>query len=271
MNVKPDGSNRPRTAGYGHAPLLVAFDLDDTLAPSKSPLPPAISRLVARLLASVPVAIISGGGFEQFRIQIIEQLDVSGSLGFEELYLLPACGTQCYRHDGGEWKREYADNLPVDEKRRATDALTRSAKQLGYWSEQTWGPVIEDRGSQVTFSALGQFAPIRPKSQWDPDGEKRRRLRDTVADLLPDLEVRVGGSTSIDITRRGVDKAYGILRLSRITGIALEQMLYIGDRLEPGGNDYPVHASGVSCHAVRSWEETRDYLPGLIAALAEHE
>ena len=94
------------------------------------------------------------------------------------------------------------------------------------------GTILEDRGSQITFSALGQEAPLDAKRAWDPTGEKKAALRDAVAPLLPDLEVRSGGSTSVDITLKGVDKAYGMKRLAEMTGIALEEMIFVGDRLD---------------------------------------
>jgi hypothetical protein len=81
---------------------------------------------------------------------------------------------------------------------------------------------------------------------------------------LPDLEVRSGGSTSVDITRQGIDKAYGMTRLAELTGIPLEHMLFVGDRLDESGNDYPVKALGVDCIAVTGWEDTADYLETLI-------
>lgn len=94
------------------------------------------------------------------------------------------------------------------------------------------------------------------KRAWDPDGSKRSALVAAVAPLLPDLEVRSGGSTSVDITRKGIDKAYGMQQLSRETGIELADMLFVGDRLDPEGNDYPVKALGVPCVATSGPEET---------------
>src|SRR5699024_584984 len=146
----------------------------------------------------------------------------------------------------------------------------QQARRLGLWAERTWGPVLEDRGSQITFSALGQRAPLDAKRTWDPLGEKKERLRAAVAPLLPGLEVRSGGSTSVDVTRKGVDKAYGMRRLAEHTGIDLADMLFIGDRLDEGGNDYPVKALGVPCREVAGAEETaavvRDLLPALAPA-----
>lgn len=246
---------------------LVAFDLDDTLAPSKSPLPPQMSDVLSRLMARVPVAIISGGHIEQFRVQVVAHLAPADDETLGRLYLMPATGTQHFRYADGEWHREYADELTADEKSRALSALETSARELGYWEAETWGPILEDRGSQITFSALGQAAPVEEKKAWDPTGEKKNRLAAVVQELLPDLSVRSGGSTSVDITRKGIDKGYALGRLEEVTGIPIAEMLFIGDRLDPDGNDYPVVRTGVATHAVTGWEDTVDYLESLLADL----
>ncbi|PCN46792.1 HAD family hydrolase [Curtobacterium sp. 'Ferrero'] len=248
-------------------PRLVAFDLDDTLAPSKSPLDPAMLETFASLLEVVPVAVISGGNFHQFEQQLVAPLRHREGLTLDDLHLLPTCGTRYYRWQAGEWALQYAEDLTADEKSRALAAVEEQAKQAGYWEARTWGDILEDRGSQITFSALGQTAPVDVKKQWDPTGEKKDHLRRLVQEQLPDLEVRSGGSTSIDITRKGIDKAYGMRRLAELTGIALDDMLFVGDRLDPEGNDYPVKALGVPCHAVEGWEDTNTFLTELIPTL----
>lgn len=241
-------------------PTLVAFDLDDTLAPSKSAIDPRMLDLLERLLARVEVCVISGGNFEQFDAQLLSGLGHLSEDTLAGLHLLPTCGTQYYRRVQGEWRASYREDLSDDEKLRAIDALTSQAQALGLWESDTWGEIIEDRGSQVTFSALGQQAPVDAKKAWDPSGEKKNALRTAVAELLPDLEVRSGGSTSVDITRKGIDKAYGMRKLAEQTGFTLDEMLFVGDRLDPEGNDYPVLALGVTCRAVTGWEDTADFL-----------
>ena len=103
---------------------------------------------------------------------------------------------------------------------------------------------------------------------WDPTGERKGRLRDAVAARLPELEVRSGGSTSVDITLKGVDKAYGMRKLAEVTGIPLGDMLFVGDRLDPKGNDYPVKALGVRCQAVTGWQDTAAFVTDLAARIA---
>lgn len=248
-------------------PRLVSFDLDDTLAPSKSPVDPAMLAVFARLLDRTTVAVISGGNFEQFRAQLLDRLDHyegadEDALG--RLHLLPTCGTRYERRENGAWRTVYRENLTAAERDSAFAALREEAERLGLWESETWGEILEDRGSQVTFSALGQRAPVEEKQAWDPDGSKKSALRAAVAARLPDLEVRSGGSTSVDITRRGIDKAYGMRKLEEHTGIPLDEMLFVGDRLDPDGNDYPVKAMGVACRAVEGWEDTVAFLEELL-------
>ncbi len=249
-------------------PRLVAFDLDDTLAPSKAAIDPRIGALLLALAERVEVAIISGGQLAQFRTQVIERLPEASPAVLARLHLMPTCGTQYYRLSPDGIETVYARVLTADEKARAIAVVEEEARRLGLWEAAPWGDILEDRGSQITFSALGQAAPLAAKIEWDPTGEKKRVLRAAVADRLPDLEVRSGGSTSVDITHRGIDKAYGMRQLVEETGIPLVDMLFVGDRLDPEGNDYPVLALGVECKAVDGWEETADFLDDLIPTLA---
>lgn len=233
---------------------LVMFDLDDTLAPSKSPLADNMVALLRRMLGDTLGCIISGGRFGQFQSQVLDRLGVFETMG--NLHLMPTCGTQYVRWSGEAWETVYAEYLSDDEKKRTLDVLESGARELGLWESQTWGPILEDRGSQITFSALGQSAPVDAKSAWDPDGAKKESLRAYAAQRLPDLEVRSGGSTSVDVTKKGIDKAYGANKLMHILDLGIDDILFFGDRLDEGGNDYPVKALGITSIAVHGWEDT---------------
>ena len=213
----------------------------------------------------------------QFRDQVLAHLDADAD-ELSRLHLMPTCGTRYYTYDPSQagrgtdaWKLVYANDLTPEQIRTGFEIVEAQARRLGLWEERTWGEILEDRGSQITFSALGQEAPLDAKRSWDPTGEKKAALRDAVASLLPDLEVRSGGSTSVDITLKGVDKAYGMTRLAEVTGIALEELLFIGDRLDPEGNDYPVKALGVPCQAVGGWQDTVTYVTSLASLIASQQ
>lgn len=265
-------AQRPRASrsliwGLGMVIRAVAFDLDDTLAPSKSAISRTMADLLVQLADLLPVGVISGGSFEQYQRQVLAHLPPVHSLF--GLHLMPTCGTRYYRHEHGDWVQVYAEDLSEEEKWAATSTLEQTAKELNLWEpdDVVYGPRIEDRGSQITYSALGQKAPHADKKKWDPDGDKRRRLQQRLQRDLPDLETRSGGSTSIDITRKGIDKAYGIREFAHRTAIEFEHILFVGDRLEPGGNDHPVVGLGVQTRAVRDCDETEHFLPELIRGI----
>lgn len=244
---------------------LIAFDLDDTLAITKSPISDRMAEILARLLDVYDVCVISGGRFEQFEKQVIVKLEATPQQ-LRRLHLMPTCGTRYYRYDEvkHDWNNIYAEDLTAEQKKQIAKALEESARKLGYWPENPAGEVIEDRQSQVTFSALGQFATPEAKYAWDADGKKKHAIRDLAAPMLPDLEVRVGGTTSVDVTRPGIDKAYGMSKLIEILEISKEEILFLGDKLEEGGNDYPVKAMGIDSLDVDRWEDTARVLEGIL-------
>ena len=238
---------------------VLAFDLDGTLAESKSAITPRMAGLLVRLLDEVQVCIISGGAFPQFQAQVLDHLQAAPEQ-LARLNLMPTNGTRYYLYRDAAWHEIYAEDLPEDTKRKVIDVLTEGAKTLGLWEENTWGDIVEDRGSQITFSALGQQAPVAAKTAWDPDGSKKERLRAWAAERLPGLEVRSGGTTSIDVTAEGIDKAYGMRKLLGELTVGMADILFVGDRLDPQGNDHPVEAMGIRSVAVKGWQDTADFV-----------
>ena len=227
---------------------LIVFDLDGTLAESKSSLDAEMSALLHDLLGVVKVAVISGGDWPQFEKQVLSHLPHDERLG--GLSLLPTCGTKFFQYSG-DWKRLYAEDFTADEKEKIVSSLNKAVGAAGFQVEKTWGETIEDRGSQITYSALGQQAPLEEKEKWDPDFAKRKKIKAILDTLIPEFSVRIGGATSIDVTKPGIDKAYGIRKLRDILGISLKEMIYIGDALFVGGNDYPAEQAGVISIPVR--------------------
>ena len=243
---------------------LIVFDLDGTLAESKSSLDAEMSRLLHDLLGIVKVAVISGGDWPQFEKQVLSHLPHDESL--VNLSLLPTCGTKFFQYKG-DWKKIYSEDFTANEKEKITSSLKKAVGQAGFKVEKVWGEVIEDRGSQITFSALGQQAPLEEKNKWDPDFTKRKKIKAILDTLIPEFSVRMGGATSIDVTKPGIDKAYGIGKLRDILGISLSEMIFIGDALFPGGNDYPAEKAGVISIPVRGPSETKPVTEAIIACL----
>ena len=243
---------------------LVAFDLDGTLAESKQPLQEPMGEALADLLDVAHVAVISGGDWPQFEKQVASRLPERADR--TKLWLMPTTGTKLYRFDD-EWRAVYAELFEDEEKQKILTAFDESLEATGFVPEQTWGERIEDRGSQITFSALGQEAPIDAKHSWDPDFAKRKVIQADLRQRLPGLSINMGGATSIDITREGVDKAYGLKKLNEASGIALDKMMFIGDAIFPGGNDYPAEQLGLDVVKVKNVDGTLAAIAGIVACL----
>jgi phosphomannomutase len=237
---------------------LIAFDLDDTLAITKSPISDKMGELLVRLLDVFEVCIISGGKFEQFKSQVIDRLQAQPEQ-LSRMHLMPTCGTRYYRYDAvtKDWALQYAEDLTPEEKKTIIEVLETTAKKHGLWPEKPFGDVIEDRGSQVSISFLGQLAPPEEKYNWAEEYTAQRlEVRAESADQLLNFEVRAGGSTTIDVTRIGIDKAYGMHKLIQALEIDKDDILFLGDKLQEGGNDYPVKAMGIDSLEVDRWEDT---------------
>ena len=242
---------------------LVAFDLDGTLALSKQALKDDMAETLADLLGVADVAVISGGDWPQFDNQVASRLPARADLS--RLWLMPTTGTKLYTHQEGAWKPVYAELFDDAEKTKIIDAFGEALEATGFTPEQTWGERIEDRGSQITFSALGQEAPLEAKEHWDPDFAKRKVIQADLRKRLPGLAINMGGATSIDITREGVDKGYGLRKLAEASGFALDEMLFLGDAIFPGGNDYPAKEAGVDTVKVRDPQETISVVTAIVA------
>lgn len=236
---------------------VIAFDLDDTLAVTKSPISDKMAELLSTLLETHQVCVISGGWFPQFEKQVIDNLHVKHHL-LQNLHMMPTCGTRYYRYSDIDksWKLIYQEDIPTEDRERIIKVLTDAARETGYLEANPFGELAQDRYSQITFSALGQDAPAEKKYEWDPDTKKRQKIRARVVEDLSDYEVRIGGTTSIDVTKPGIDKGYGMEKLMQELEIGKDDILFVGDKLEEGGNDYPVKAMGIDTIAVEGWEQT---------------
>ncbi|HEY5221357.1 MAG TPA: HAD-IIB family hydrolase [Candidatus Paceibacterota bacterium] len=232
---------------------LIVFDLDGTLAESKAPLKPDMARALKALLTEKKAAVIGGGSYEVFKDQLVKHLPLPPQL-LEKLFLFPTTSTAFYRYRNGAWRNVYRKTLSASDKKRIVRAFHDAFKQTGYVRpKKLWGTEIEDRGSQVTFSALGQDVVtklgrkgITMKEQWFKDNQPLRlKMVKIMNRELKKFEVRSGGLTSIDVTQKGIDKAYGVRQIEKMLRVKIKDMVFIGDALYPGGNDAAAKKTGV--------------------------
>ena len=265
---------------------VLAFDIDQTLNIAKTPVTADVAELLRACLGHFFIVPISGQKFEQFLVQIVESLTQVGVTGveLEHLHLFEAQGTQYYRWRGGRtaepagqaalqaenWEQVYNYPLEPAEITVISQALERAARELGYWEADQLAAddeIIEDRGSQVTFSALGQRAGTEAKYAWDPDHVKRNQIAARAKELAPAFDYEVAGTTSVNVFRPGTNKEFGMTHMMQELGVSKGDILYFGDMTQPGGNDYPVVQMGIETITVRSHEDTAYALRGILGVL----
>ncbi len=236
---------------------LLAFDLDGTLTTSKHDIDEVMITLLCKLLDKVPVAVIGGGNYPQFKKQFLNYLKCPKDR-LKNLFVLPTSGGRMYTYTKGKWSLIYKNNLTKKEKTQIINAFQKAFKDTRYIKpNKTYGKVIEDRESQITFSALGQKAPLVDKEKWNQTQDVRPQLKKALKKYLPEFEVRLGGLTSIDVTKKGIDKAYGIRQVQKRLSIPIRKMAYVGDALYKGGNDFSVVKTGIDTAQIANVEETK--------------
>lgn len=242
---------------------LLLFDLDDTLAETKSPLSPEMSQVLTKLLAKHYLGIISGGDWAQFQKQVIGQLPEEANLA--KLCIAPTIGSKLYLYRNGEWQLMYADYMPPEDKQQIYDALNEAIATYDMQPEKQWGELIEDRTTLIAYSALGQDAPKELKMSWDPDKSKRKLIADMLRERIGDrFVIAIGGTTTIDIVPAGIDKAYGVKNIMNELNISKEKVIFLGDSMQEGGNDYPVKQLGIDTYEVADANETLEILEAAI-------
>ena len=244
-------------------PSLVIFDLDGTLTESRMPMDEEMGGLLQELLERTDIAIISGGSFERIKTQFLDILN-HRPVNLTNLYIAPLSGGTLYTYST-DWCPVYEEKMTPEERMKIFNGFQSAFKDIGFVPEPNpVGKLIEDREGQVTFSGLGCDAPIEKKKLWDPDRKKRMQLKEALARYLPEFSITIGGTTSIDVSRGGVDKAYGVSKLSEYLSIPREEIVFVGDAIIEGGNDFAVTGTGVVAHPVDGPDDTKKYVRELL-------
>ena len=205
---RPGRVDRPMTADV----KALAFDLDDTLAPSKA----AISSRDRR------DAVGPAHRLRRLRHLRRHLLPVR-----QPAHRAPrrACRLVAAAPDAHERRGHYVWS------RRRVDAGVRRGAVADEQTSQVSGRAgamrprprpLGGRQSGASGSRTGDrrspSPPWASRRRWSasgrgiPTASRRRSCATPCSRLFPELEVRSGGSTSVDVTRAGIDKAYGIGR-----------------------------------------------------------
>lgn len=217
---------------------MIVFDMDWTLTPSRDEIEADMAIALKSLLKKYKVWIISGWDFSQFQIQILQFLWWDQNL-LKNLYICPTCSTKMYIYKENIWHNLYSLDLSIKEKKHIISVLETAIIDLWLTPPKIYWELIEDRWTQISYAFLWQIAPRELKSLYDPDFEKRKIIRQHIIKDLKWFDVLIWWSSTIDITRTWVDKAYGIEKLIEITWFNKNEIIFVWDAIFPWGNDYP--------------------------------
>lgn len=245
-------------------PRAVLFDLDNTLADRMEGPTPEMVAAFSQLLERLPCAIITAASIERIERLVLSALPADAKK--ENLYLLPDMAGTGYRWEGG-WKPFYEDLLTPEESAHILEELKRAVEETGIIKDAPQqGERYEAHRAQVIFTALGLEAPKAEKEAWDPDQEKRKKLIEVLQPRLPGFDIYIGGRTTIDIARHGIDKGYGVRKFAAYLGCEPREMLFVGDELYPGGNDAVVIPTGIEVRQIANPAETLAVIRDLLTS-----
>jgi HAD superfamily hydrolase (TIGR01484 family) len=225
-----------------------------------------MAKQIDRIIAAGRIfAFISGSTMDQLQAQLAPFLT-------QPFHILAASGTHyatiTYAQGKPVLAEKYKEGFSPEQRAEILAAFEELLAKTGVKSMTTKADQLQDRGSQITLSAIGRNAPEQAKRAFDPDGSRRREWLALLGQRLgARYSMRIGGTSSIDITPLGVDKAWGIRRFLQIHNIQPSEALFFGDKLGPQGNDYPARQV-LDCVAVRDEKHTLELLRSFLPSLA---
>lgn len=243
---------------------MIVFDMDWTLTLSRGDMQPSMIPLFKELLKKYKVWVISWWDFVQFQIQILNFIWNDEEL-LKNLYICPTCSTKMYLYKNNNWEKSYSLDFTNEEKKHIISVLENAILELWLKPEKTYWELIEDRWTQITYAVLWQEAPRELKSIYDSDFEKRKKIREYIKNNLDWFDVLIWWSTSIDITRKWVDKAYWIEKLMEVTWCNKNEIIFVWDAVFPGWNDYPpLEKLGITTKKVFDLKDTEEFISEMI-------
>ena len=230
---------------------IFMFDIDGTLTPSRLRMTEKFAKFFDKWSNKNKYYLVTGSDLEKTK----EQLPIVYIDRAEAIFT--CCGNQMWRDN----------ELIYDNKFELSTKLKNSLEVVLMSSPypHRYGNHIEDRGSMVNFSIVGRNCTQEQREhffKWDEEKGERKKISTFLKHKFKDLDAVLGGQISIDIYPKGMDKS------QIIKHIDLDEYIFIGDRTEKGGNDYPLaklmeETHNCSYHQTEGWENTQQILESL--------
>ena len=233
------------------------FDIDGTLTPSRLRMTEKFAKFFDKWSNKNKYYLVTGSDLDKTK----EQLPIVYIDRAEAIFT--CCGNQMWRDD----------ELIYDNKFKVTKKLN---KLLGTILSNSvyphrYGNHIEDRGSMVNFSIVGRDCTQEQREhffKWDNEKSERKIIANAIKEKFPDLDAVLGGQISIDIYPKGKDKSQILDIIEQERLVKPDEYIFIGDRTEKGGNDYPLallmdNTDNCDFYQTDGWEHTQKILEKL--------
>lgn len=231
---------------------IFLFDVDGTLTEPRQPMNDGFADFFANWAKHRWCYLISGSDYPKVSEQVPQSVlgNVSG---------VYACAGSEFWVDGRRAsRRNHA--FPEEIVNMLEDFLTQSTYPFRL------GGHIEPRSAMLNFSVVGRNASTAEREMytaWDREHGERERLVGLLSSWFVGYEFSVGGQISIDISPKGVNKAQVLASLDDMHGRC--RYTFFGDRMAPGGNDWPLaqalsHRPGSTAIEVSGFHELDEHL-----------
>lgn len=249
--------NQEKQINFQEKKVIIA-DVDETICETCQQISEEMAQQISNMIQQgYRFAFISGTKCEDLKNMISSRIK-------KEHHLLGTTGTRYIVINEESAQTIYNYSLSTEEKQEIMIALNKVIDHFQIQSMTSKEDQLQDRDSQITLSAIGRNAPLELKKAYDPNGEKRQIWIKYLKQHLDKnkYDFKIGGTTSLDITHKGLDKEWGIRKFAEHHSIPLNQILFFGDNIYPGGNDFPA-TKVVDCISVRNPEDTLQELKNL--------
>jgi phosphomannomutase len=202
------------------------FDVDGTLTPSRGRISNEYEDFFTSFCSDNPVYLVTGSDKDKTIEQLGERIVSKAAMVFN------CSGNDVWQKGENVYTNEWT--LPADVELWLEEQLDKSD-----FSIRT-GNHIETRPGCVNFSVVGRNANAEQRAAYvsvEGDVGERGMITEEFNKTFPDLEAVIGGETGIDIYPKGRDKSQ---ILKRINYTNKDKLFFFGDRVEPGGNDFPL-------------------------------
>lgn len=236
---------------------IFIFDVDGTIADSYCSVNKKDAEIICNLLVSGKIVVFATSrSRESVQEKVLNDLSC-GSKYFSFVYILPAAGAAMYKWNNKEWEEVYRESMDANDIVKITEVYKRALHTIDPDIIKKVRPnIVNKKGVMLSCSALPVSATKEERRLWDPNHKKRIQIIKEIVREFPYISANIGGSATIDITKIGINKAYGLNRFFEILKLNKKDALFVGDGIFPGGNDYCVLETGIETMKVESPEDT---------------